>query len=76
MYKRQVPQLAEQLDVQGRVAPVSYTHLDVYKRQPLTTAAKRTWTKAFSEQMVHLGEGRPDVVAITAAMLHLSLIHI
>ena len=42
----------------------------MYKRQPLTTAAKRTWTKAFSEQMVHLGEGRPDVVAITAAMLH------
>ncbi|HOA88554.1 MAG TPA: 1-deoxy-D-xylulose-5-phosphate synthase [Propioniciclava tarda] len=44
--------------------------IDELTGAPLTTAAKRTWTKAFSEQMVHLGEGRPDVVAITAAMLH------
>jgi 1-deoxy-D-xylulose-5-phosphate synthase len=30
----------------------------------------RTWTDAFSEEMVALGAERQDVVAITAAMLH------
>ncbi|HET8604608.1 MAG TPA: 1-deoxy-D-xylulose-5-phosphate synthase [Marmoricola sp.] len=30
----------------------------------------RAWTDAFSEEMVALGAERPDVVAITAAMLH------
>ncbi|GAB3967491.1 1-deoxy-D-xylulose-5-phosphate synthase [Actinoallomurus acanthiterrae] len=32
--------------------------------------SSRTWTKAFSEELVTLGAERPDVVAITAAMLH------
>jgi 1-deoxy-D-xylulose-5-phosphate synthase len=32
--------------------------------------SSRTWTKAFSEELVALGAERPDVVAITAAMLH------
>jgi len=30
----------------------------------------RIWTDVFSDEMVHLGERRPDVVAITAAMMH------
>ena len=30
----------------------------------------RIWTDVFAEEMVHLGERRPDVVAITAAMMH------
>jgi 1-deoxy-D-xylulose-5-phosphate synthase len=29
-----------------------------------------TWTKVFSEELVRLGAERPDIVAITAAMLH------
>jgi 1-deoxy-D-xylulose-5-phosphate synthase len=33
-------------------------------------SAKRTWTKVFADEMVALGAERPDVVAITAAMLH------
>ena len=31
---------------------------------------ERIWTDVFAEEMVHLGERRPDVVAITAAMMH------
>ena len=30
----------------------------------------RIWTDVFADEMVHLGERRPDVVAITAAMMH------
>jgi len=33
-------------------------------------AAKRTWSEVFGESLVALGGRRPDVVAITAAMLH------
>jgi 1-deoxy-D-xylulose-5-phosphate synthase len=28
------------------------------------------WTDVFADEMIHIGEQRPDVVAITAAMLH------
>ncbi len=31
---------------------------------------ERIWTDVFADEMVHLGERRPDVVAITAAMMH------
>ena len=34
-----------------------------------TTAKSATWTSVFAEEMVRIGESRPDVVAITAAML-------
>jgi 1-deoxy-D-xylulose-5-phosphate synthase len=33
-------------------------------------AAKRTWSEAFGDELVGVGARRPDVVAITAAMLH------
>jgi 1-deoxy-D-xylulose-5-phosphate synthase len=32
-------------------------------------ASQRTWTRVFSDSMVSLGAERPDIVAITAAML-------
>jgi 1-deoxy-D-xylulose-5-phosphate synthase len=32
--------------------------------------AKRGWTQVFAEELVDIGARRPDVVAITAAMLH------
>ena len=35
-----------------------------------TPSSKRAWTTVFSEEMVAIGARRPDVVAITAAMLH------
>jgi 1-deoxy-D-xylulose-5-phosphate synthase len=33
-------------------------------------SAARTWTKVFAEEMVAIGARRPDLVAITAAMLY------
>ena len=44
--------------------------IDEVTGAPLATGGRRTWTKAFSEHIVAIGERRPDVVAITAAMLH------
>src|SRR5690349_1682893 len=35
-----------------------------------STVAARDWTAAFSDELVRIGTERPDVVAITAAMLH------
>src|SRR5262249_6023311 len=35
-----------------------------------TAVSKRGWTDAFSEELVAIGAVRPDVVAITAAMLY------
>uniref|UniRef100_UPI00333E457D 1-deoxy-D-xylulose-5-phosphate synthase n=1 Tax=Tessaracoccus lapidicaptus TaxID=1427523 RepID=UPI00333E457D len=38
--------------------------------EPLSASVQATWTDAFAEAMVHIGQRRPDVVAVTAAMLH------
>ncbi len=35
-----------------------------------TSAPKRAWSDVFADEMVAIGARRPDVVAITAAMLH------
>jgi 1-deoxy-D-xylulose-5-phosphate synthase len=37
---------------------------------PAPKAAKRTWSEAFGDELVAVGARRPDVVAITAAMVH------
>ncbi|GAA0954250.1 MULTISPECIES: 1-deoxy-D-xylulose-5-phosphate synthase [Streptomyces violaceusniger group] len=37
---------------------------------PLTPSGSRSWTSVFGEEMVRIGAERPDVVALTAAMLH------
>ena len=34
------------------------------------TPKGRIWTDVFADEIVHLGEQRPDLVAITAAMMH------
>ena len=44
--------------------------IDEITGQPLSDAVQATWTDAFGEAMVRIGERRTDVVAITAAMLH------
>ncbi|MEU5425742.1 1-deoxy-D-xylulose-5-phosphate synthase [Streptomyces olivoreticuli] len=38
--------------------------------EPLTPSTGRSWTSVFGDEMVRIGAERPDVVAITAAMLH------
>ncbi|AUA10165.1 1-deoxy-D-xylulose-5-phosphate synthase [Streptomyces sp. SID8382] len=37
---------------------------------PLAPSGGRSWTSVFGEEMVRIGAERPDVVALTAAMLH------
>ncbi len=37
--------------------------------RPVSVAVGRSWTSAFSEQMLQIGAARTDVVAITASML-------
>lgn len=44
--------------------------IDEFTGQPLSASVQATWTDAFGDAMVRLGELNPDVVAITAAMLH------
>ncbi|MBB1512864.1 MULTISPECIES: 1-deoxy-D-xylulose-5-phosphate synthase [unclassified Tessaracoccus] len=38
--------------------------------EPLSASVQATWTDAFAEAMVQVGQRRPDVVAVTAAMLY------
>ena len=44
--------------------------IDEVTGQPLSDAVQATWTDAFGDAMVRIGERRTDIVAITAAMLH------
>ncbi|MFD6531408.1 1-deoxy-D-xylulose-5-phosphate synthase [Streptomyces sp. NPDC060184] len=37
---------------------------------PLTAPAEPSWTSVFGEEIARIGAERPDVVALTAAMLH------
>ncbi|MEU5130751.1 1-deoxy-D-xylulose-5-phosphate synthase [Streptomyces mobaraensis] len=38
--------------------------------EPLAPATGTSWTSVFGDEMVRIGAERPDVVALTAAMLH------
>ncbi|MBV2355304.1 1-deoxy-D-xylulose-5-phosphate synthase [Streptomyces sp. J2-1] len=44
--------------------------MDPLTCEPLTPAAAPSWTSVFGDEIVRIGEERPDVVAVTAAMLH------
>ncbi len=44
--------------------------IDATTGEPLSAAVQTTWTDAFAQEMVEIGDERPDVVALTAAMLH------
>lgn len=52
----------DHLHAVGRIDPVTGA--------PLGSVPACSWTSVFSAAMVELGERRPDVVGITAAMLH------
>jgi 1-deoxy-D-xylulose-5-phosphate synthase len=43
--------------------------MDPLTCEPLAPSAGPSWTSVFGEEMVRIGDERPDVVAITAAML-------
>jgi 1-deoxy-D-xylulose-5-phosphate synthase len=44
--------------------------IDEETGEPLTTSVGRSWTSAFSDHLLELGAARPNVVAITAAMMY------
>ncbi|QLE74770.1 1-deoxy-D-xylulose-5-phosphate synthase [Streptomyces rectiverticillatus] len=44
--------------------------IDPLTSRPLAPPAGRSWTSVFGDEMLAIGAERPDVVAITAAMLH------
>ncbi|MER5891222.1 1-deoxy-D-xylulose-5-phosphate synthase [Streptomyces sp. NPDC001941] len=44
--------------------------MDPLTCEPLTPSGGPSWTSVFGEEIVRIGEERPDVVAVTAAMLH------
>ncbi|MFJ1747958.1 1-deoxy-D-xylulose-5-phosphate synthase [Streptomyces sp. NPDC088116] len=44
--------------------------MDPLTCEPLVPAAGPSWTSVFGDEIVAIGQERPDVVAITAAMLH------
>ncbi|MFE4059015.1 1-deoxy-D-xylulose-5-phosphate synthase [Streptomyces sp. NPDC059096] len=44
--------------------------MDPLTCEPLAPAGAPTWTSVFRDEIAEIGEERPDVVAITAAMLH------
>jgi len=44
--------------------------VDCLHQYPAAGAAPGTWSRVFGDEMVAIGARRPDVVAITAAMLH------
>jgi 1-deoxy-D-xylulose-5-phosphate synthase len=52
----------------AKPAPANVTTANVTPAKP--AAPKRGWTDVFAAEMVAVGGRRPDVVAITAAMLH------
>lgn len=44
--------------------------INEFTGEPLSAAVQATWTDAFAEEIVQLGQRRPDLVAVTAAMLN------
>jgi 1-deoxy-D-xylulose-5-phosphate synthase len=50
--------------------PAELNEVDCLHQVPQASAAPGTWSRVFGDEMVAIGARRPDVVAITAAMLH------
>ena len=62
---------AEQDDEDNFHSPAAF---DPLTGRP-TKVAPRGWTDVFSEELAALGHRRPEIVAITAAMLHPTVLH-
>lgn len=44
--------------------------IDAHTGEPLSSVTPATWTSVFADELVAIGADHPEVVAITAAMLH------
>ena len=63
------------LSVMGWTTPVSYTHLDVYKRQPITTAlALLRSVKYIREGLSALWHGKLSVAVLDATAVTVSMV--
>jgi 1-deoxy-D-xylulose-5-phosphate synthase len=51
-------------------AEAEQNEIDCLHQVPAAGAAPGWWSRVFGDELVAIGERRPDVVAITAAMLH------
>jgi 1-deoxy-D-xylulose-5-phosphate synthase len=65
------PVLVHVITKKGRgYLPAEQNEVDCLHQFPPAGAAPGTWSRVFGDEMVAIGARRPDVVAITAAMLH------
>jgi len=65
------PVLVHVITKKGRgYLPAEQNEVDCLHQFPPAGAAPGTWSRVFGDEMVAIGVRRPDVVAITAAMLH------
>jgi 1-deoxy-D-xylulose-5-phosphate synthase len=65
------PVLVHVVTRKGRgYAPAEQNEVDCLHQVPSTSAAPGTWSRVFGDELVAIGARRPDVVAITAAMVH------
>jgi 1-deoxy-D-xylulose-5-phosphate synthase len=65
------PVLVHVITKKGRgYPPAEQNEVDCLHQFPPAGAAPGTWSRVFGDEMVAIGARRPDVVAITAAMLH------
>jgi 1-deoxy-D-xylulose-5-phosphate synthase len=65
------PVLVHVITKKGRgYLPAEQNEVDCLHQFPPAGAAPGTWSRVFGDELVAIGARRPDVVAITAAMLH------
>jgi 1-deoxy-D-xylulose-5-phosphate synthase len=65
------PVLVHVITQKGRgYPPAEQNEVDCLHQVPSASAAPGTWSHAFGDELVAIGARRPDVVAVTAAMLH------
>ena len=65
------PVLVHTITRKGRgFPPAEQNQVDCLHQVPAAGAAPGTWSRVFGDEMVAIAARRPDVVAVTAAMLH------
>jgi 1-deoxy-D-xylulose-5-phosphate synthase len=60
-YQPALSDIADQFHAVGQIDPET--------GEPIEVASKPSWTSVFADEMVHLADGNPRLVGITAAML-------
>jgi 1-deoxy-D-xylulose-5-phosphate synthase len=65
------PVLVHVITRKGRgYPPAEQNEVDCLHQVPAAGAAPGSWSRVFGDELVAIGARRPDVVAVTAAMLH------